>query len=260
MRTVCKNCHQQFKGNYCNNCGQSADTREINLHYLWHAIKHGVFLVDKGIIFTTWGLFTRPGDTIKEYISGRRIINFNPFAYVIILSTIYLLLARLLHVEIFFDKISNSITIEGIEKFKGNETYMNIQNLYYWFKDHFEYSTLILVPVFSLASYLAFRESGYNYLKHFILNTYLAGQRIIVFIIALPIIAMIKNKEVVSQIENIETVIWISLMTWTYIQFFDNNKLFKNILRTLLTYVYLVILLFIILIALGILLAGSVAE
>jgi len=255
MKTVCKNCHQQFKGNYCNNCGQSADTHDKNTRYLWHTIEHGVFHVDKGILFTTKELFTRPGHAIREYISGKRITHFNPFTYIIILSSVYALLAHFLHVKIFFDTISTDMS--GAEKLKENEMLQLIMSIFMWLKDHFEYSTLFLVPAFSLASYLAFRKSGYNYLKHIILNTYLAGQRIVVFIIALPFLALIKDKEVVSTVEDLETLIWISLMTWTYIQFFDNNKIFKNMLRTLLSYLYLLIMLMIVLIVLGLSIASS---
>jgi len=103
--------------------------------------------------------------------------------------------------------------------------------------------------VISFSTYLAFRKSKYNYLKHLILNCFIAGQRTIIFILILPILAVVKDKEAISIIENIETLIWVALMTWTYIQFFDNNTIFKNVILTLLSYIYLFIQAVILLIA-----------
>jgi hypothetical protein len=73
MNITCKNCHQTYTGNYCNNCGQPADTHKINIHYLWHDIQHGLFHFDKGVTYTAKQLFTRPGHSIREFIEGKRV-------------------------------------------------------------------------------------------------------------------------------------------------------------------------------------------
>ena len=250
MITTCNNCNKKFIGHYCNYCGQSADTHDINYSYLWHEIQHGLFHVDKGMIYTTKELFTRPGHTIKEYISGKRVKHFKPVAYVLILSTIYALSAHFLKVKAAFDVISLNLTSD--KKEKSNEMVHIINNSVTWFKEHYAYSTLLLLPIISFSSYLAFRKSDYNYLKHLILNCYIAGQRMIVFILILPILAICKNKEVISRIESLETLIWVSLMMWTYIQFFDKNKIFKNISLTLLSYLFMLIQLIILLILAGV--------
>lgn len=237
MVSTCKNCNKKFIGQYCNYCGQSADTHDINLAHMWHEIQHGLFHIDKGIIYTTKELFTRPGHSIKEYIAGKRVKHFKPVGYLIILSTIYVLLAHLLKIEVASGEAH--ITLNGVGNVKSSEVSDIITHTIAWIKDHYAYSTLILLPVISFSTYLAFRKSKYNYLKHLILNCFIAGQRTIVFILALPILAIVKDKEIISTIENIETLIWVALMTWTYIQFFDNNSIFKNITLTLLSYMYL---------------------
>jgi len=253
MVTTCKNCNKKFIGQYCNYCGQSADIHEINYAHIWHEIQHGLFHVDKGIVYTTKQLFTRPGHTIKEYISGKRVKHFKPVAYVLILSTIYVLFAHILKVKTTFDEIS--VSLDGVEKSKESEIIHVISSSVEWLKEHYAYSMLILLPVISFASYLAFRKSGYNYLKHLILNCYIAGQRMIVFILLLPIVALCPDKQMVSSTENIETLIWVSLMTWTYIQFFDNNKILKNIRLTILSFIYMGIQLIILVIVLAIILS-----
>ena len=246
MVTTCKNCNKKFIGHYCNYCGQPADTHDINFKYLWHELQHGIFHIDKGIIHTSKELFTRPGHTIKEYISGKRVKHFKPVAYIIILSTIYVLLAHLLHVKTNFDKMS--VVLDGNNKAQANEIVHLINSSVKWLQEHYAYTMLMLLPVISLTSYLAFRKSRYNYIQHLVLNCYIAGQRMIVFILFLPIIALCSSNEAVSVVENIETLIWVSLMTWTYIQFFDNNKILKNIRLTIFSYVLFGILFIVLLI------------
>ena len=92
MTTTCKNCNQSFEGHFCNNCGQSAKTHQINFQFLWHDIQHGLFHFDNGILYTSKQLFTRPGNTIREFIEGKQVRHFKPFSLVIVLATVYGLL------------------------------------------------------------------------------------------------------------------------------------------------------------------------
>jgi hypothetical protein len=250
MTTTCKNCNQKFKGHYCNNCGQSANTKEISMIYLWHEIEHGILHIDKGILYTTKELFTRPGNSIKEFIDGKRVKHFKPLAYIFILSSLYAVLAHYFKIGIYVNEITTKIP--NIDKQKGLEVVQMILDIFYWFRNHYANTTIIFLPSFSLASYLAFRNSNYNYLKHLVLNAYLAGQRTVVFILFLPFFAIIKNKEAISILQNVETVIWISLMTWTFFQLFKTNKLLKNIKLTLTAFIYLFIQVIIVVIVLGV--------
>ena len=97
MTTHCKNCNHHLKGNFCSNCGQSANTHDINFGSIVHEIQHSVFHIDKGILYTTQQLFIRPGHTIREYIEGKRVKHFKPVAYILILSAIYTLIANVTH-------------------------------------------------------------------------------------------------------------------------------------------------------------------
>ena len=258
MVHTCKNCNKEFIGNYCNHCGQPANTHEINYKYVWHEIQHGLFHLDKGIIYTTKELFTRPGHTIKEYISGKRVKHFKPVAYVLVLATIYALLAHILKIETVFDKVS--VGLEKANKVKSNELITVLKESFDWLREHYAYSTLFLLPVISFSSYLAFRKNKYNYMEHLILNTYIAGQRMIVFILILPLLALSKNKDTISTIENIETIIWILLMTWTYIQFFDSNSIIRNIVQTIKSFIYLGFQLLILIITFAIILGMLYAK
>lgn len=247
MTITCKNCNQTFKGHFCGNCGQSADTHEINLQYFWHEIQHLLLHIDKGFFYTIKQLFVRPGNTIKEYINGKRVKHFKPIAFAFILSTIYVLASHYSNVTTLFDEISGGTNGSDI----GNNTHkINLINLSFsWLIIHYDYGALLLIPIFSLASYLAFYKSGYNYFKHLILNTFITGQQTIVYIIFIPIIALLKDKDTIDNFQDAKVVSGMILTVWTFLQFFNNNSKLKSFLLTLLTYfIFLVILLFLIVI------------
>ena len=93
---ICKNCANKVVSNFCSFCGQANHTKRIDAHYIIHDIPHSVFHVDKGLPYTFIQLTTNPGKALLEYLKGKRVKFFKPFAYVIILSTISSLFLKLL--------------------------------------------------------------------------------------------------------------------------------------------------------------------
>lgn len=89
MEVICENRHHVFKGNYCNNCGQPAETHKINMHFLWHDIQHGLLHFDKGILYYLKQLFTRPGHSVREFIKGKKGKHFKPLSLVVFLAALY---------------------------------------------------------------------------------------------------------------------------------------------------------------------------
>ena len=45
------------------------------------------------------------------------------------------------------------------------------------FSKNYAYATLLLLPVFSFASYLSFYKFDKNYLEHIVLNSFITGQQ-----------------------------------------------------------------------------------
>ena len=113
MQIICKNCGHIFSGQFCNNCGQSAATHKLNLHFIWHDIQHGLLHFDKGILYTAKKLFTKPGKSIREFIEGKRVKHFKPISLVIILATLYGVLRHLFHFSILDRK--SVAAIQGAE-------------------------------------------------------------------------------------------------------------------------------------------------
>lgn len=225
MENCCKNCGTLFTGNYCNNCGQSAETHEINFHFLWHDIQHGLFHFDKGVLYTFKELFTRPGHSIRDYIQGKRIKHFKPISLTILIATLYALVYHLFHLNLF--EYSNT---EAFEKIDGNK-------LNEWIFNHYSVVALATIPLFSIASFLVFRKQGYNYTEHIILNAFSASQRIAVHLLFLPVFYFFHTQKGFSLTTEALTAIDILLLYSCYSQFFNLISKVKSFFLTLACYV-----------------------
>ena len=85
----CLNCNQNIRSNYCDYCGQKASTHRYSVkHFIEHDFIHGVWHVDKGILFTLKALFTRPGHFVRNYIEGKRVNYFNFVSLLILIMAI----------------------------------------------------------------------------------------------------------------------------------------------------------------------------
>ncbi len=138
MTITCKNCDHKYKGKFCHNCGQKAATHAIDFKFVVHEVPHSAFHVDKGIFFTIKGLSTRPAQTIRDYIDGKRINHFPPLTYVILMATLYVFIKGL---ELYFgyDEIK-----------KGNEIISKYRLQQF----------LSLIPTYSFVYWIFFKKNS----------------------------------------------------------------------------------------------------
>jgi len=158
---ICKNCGHKFEGNYCNNCGQKSNVGNINFKNTINDVLNGLFQIDKGFFFTIKELFIRPGNSIKQYIEGKRKKYFNPFSYIIICSLIFILINYFTTYETSLFKFTNGF-VEGVPKGGPKNTIILLEKIFEWLTTHYAYTILILLPVFSLSSFFSFKKYGYN--------------------------------------------------------------------------------------------------
>lgn len=235
MEVTCKNCNQIYAGNFCNNCGQQSDTHRLNLHFIWHDIQHAFFHFDKGVLYTAKELFTRPGDSIREFVEGKRVKHFKPISLVIILATLYGVLRHLFHFSVLDKK--------AVSKFQGVE----YESLNEWISHHYYLIILLSIPMFSIASYLVFRKQGYNFIEHFVLNTYMASQRLILRIAIFPITKHFTESNYNKLYVDILMLLDIVLIFWSYITFFNNLSRIKAFLYSIYSYLIFLVIFFILL-------------
>ena len=70
MPHICKNCDNQFEGNYCNECGQEAEVQKINLRFIWYDLQQGLLNFDSGVLYTIKELFTQARAFYPRIYSG----------------------------------------------------------------------------------------------------------------------------------------------------------------------------------------------
>lgn len=230
MTKNCLNCNSEIQGQFCSNCGQNTETHKINLHYLVHDIQHGLLHFDNGILFTAKELFTRPGNSIREFLNGKRVNHFKPVSLVIILSGIYALLSHFFHIDLF----SNNYEMKGNGQ-EFNQFKTSIDELREWFAHHFFVLSLIQIPIFSIGTYAMFKQEGFNYTEHLVINSFITGQKLILLIITFPIIYWLEKTNYSIQSEQFIDVIGYILAFFTIFQLFNGSKLLSRIWKTLLS-------------------------
>lgn len=242
---TCKNCGHRFEGKFCNNCGQTGETKRIDLHYLKHEIPHSFFHINAGLLYTSKQLFIRPGHAIREYLEGKRINHIQPLSFVLILAGFYILLCHWFHINLFHLSIES--TREGVETEKA----INIDE---WFLAHFGWVTLATIPLYTIGTAICFYDKSYNFVEYLVLNTLKAGQRLIVQIVFLPFIFLFRHSLNVDSILLIVYLVDLGLNFWTNLQFFDDMKAGAVIVRSTMGHLILLLLMFLV-VALAMILA-----
>ncbi len=227
---ICKNCEQNFNGNYCSNCGQNSNVRKVDYKYLISEIPNSIFQINRGFLFTLKELFTKPGHSIREFLEGKRKKHFKPIAFIIFTSTLYVLAHYFIGNQTFIDDAISGYNAASKEE---NSALIN------WISKNQTYVILILVPFFSLASYLAFIKSKYNYFEHLVLNIYITGQQMFIYFI----FSFIFDRN--GYLILLPLLLGMTFNFWTYIQFFNNKNTFKKILHILLTYLIFILVMII---------------
>ncbi len=233
---ICKNCGHRFEGEFCNHCGQTAETKRLNFHYLRHQLTHSLFHINAGLFYTIKQLFLRPGHAIRDYLEGKRVNYITPFSFVLILTGFYILLCHWLGLNLF------SASEESLKSGIGSGKSLNLDE---WFLSHFSWVTLATIPLYTAGTWICFYNKCYNFVEYLVLNTYKAGQRLIVQIVFLPFIFLIKHSLSIGTVMLIVYLIDLGLHFWTNIEFFNRIKLASVIIRSIFSHIILIILMFV---------------
>jgi hypothetical protein len=235
MSSICKNCNNPTNEKYCGKCGQSTHIHDIDFSSFMHDLQHTILHVDRGIIYTTKELFSRPGYSIREFIEGKRVRHFKPVAYILILSTVYAVAMKMANKDTFIGSFLEGLN-NGFTDGVGNGDFIKVTKVIMWMVNNYAYSTLMLLPLFSFASYIIFRKQGENYFKHLVLNCYVAGQNTIAYFVLLLCHIYVTNQNINDIVQILMFISGVMLTAWTYIQFFDKLPKHKVIFNTLITY------------------------
>jgi len=241
----CKPCVHRVDGTFCSYCRQKSNVGRINLSNFLSELSESIFQINRGFFHTLISLFVRPGDSLKEFLHGKRKAHFKPIAYVLTLSTLYFLITTITNQSTWIEDI--------VTGWMNRETELNADvkfpEMATWFLKNYAYSTLLLLPAFSLASYLSFLKFGKNYLEHIVINSYITGQQAIFYSLFAVGGAFIES----DVMEMLPYLVATGYTFWVFWQFFSKGNRVINILRSTLTYVlYLIFSVGLLLVLLGI--------
>jgi len=115
---------------------------------------------------------------------------------------------------------------------KASEQQTAIYTSIAWLANNFAYTNLLLLPLFSLASYLAFWSQGRNYFEHIVINSFLTGHQAFIYI-GFTLLRTVIDADI---LELLSICIAVSYNFWAYWQLFERGDRRLNVLRSVLTY------------------------
>ncbi|SES29873.1 DUF3667 domain-containing protein [Pedobacter rhizosphaerae] len=216
MQHNCLNCNQAITTNFCGNCGQKSSTHRYSLkHFIEHDFIHGVWHIDKGILYTIKALFTRPGHSVREYVLGKRAGYFN-------FITLLLLLVALAGVIAHYSQLN----IADLMPEASKKTMTSLQRFTTNYPRIF---LLITIPIYALFSYCWFSKAKFNYSEHLVLNSYKTAAELIIGICFTIITIFYTNVSVLTIIYFAGiNLITIAYTVWLYHQFFSQSGYSKK--------------------------------
>lgn len=226
MDTICKNCSTPVEGKFCSNCGQPSNTHRISAHFLWHDIQHGLFHVDKGILFTTKELFARPGHSIREFLAGKRVKHFKPVSLVLILAGVYGFLSHYFHINLLSNNIRVSGSGDGV-----NEMKKVVEGASQWLSEHYSLFSLLQIPLLALGTWLFFKKAGYNFFEHVIIHTFLTGQRLLIHIAAFPFYYAFNKTGSLETVARLTDIVSYCFIYSSLYQLFNNLPWWQRVVR-----------------------------
>ena len=211
--TTCKNCSATFEGKYCPDCGQKGKTSRITFKQILKDLRDHFIHFDQGFLFTMRDLTLRPGDTIREYLEGKRVKHIKPLRYLFWSSAISFVFTQYINLE---EKIFQGLEQEGhaVTDQKRQVAHKIMQ----WFESHHSIVMLFTIPTVSVCSWLFFRKKGFNYAEFFTANTYLMAQISLfsIGVMLIQILVPVLNVAAIGIIGTIQWTLWALYFGWSY--------------------------------------------
>jgi hypothetical protein len=205
----CLDCgaHLRPEQNFCHHCAQRADVQRLTIHTIVHDFLHALFHADRSVFSLLKALFIRPGHVAREYVAGRRRSHFGPFATLLVLIAIAVLL---------FD-------VTGFQSFTRSDG-LQLNALLNFLELHLNLIVFVQVPLLSLLCLAVFRMDGFNYAEHTVLAAYAFCLRAVIFcLFILPFWYVVRPAP--SLVGYLSTGIWCPYVGVATSQFYSGNKL-----------------------------------
>jgi hypothetical protein len=171
----CKNCSTEIELKYCPACGQPKKYARITPAEVWKDFLHAVFGLESGWLFTAYCLILYPGQTVRNYLLGKRKPYVKPLQFHLLMLTAYFLINSLLEVDII--EMSNSMWKDmGVNNSTPPTKNMEkLQALISLFTTNFKVITTLFVPLTSLVLLVFYRKASYYFAELLVFSLYVYG-------------------------------------------------------------------------------------
>ncbi|CAH0336737.1 hypothetical protein FVB9288_02450 [Flavobacterium sp. CECT 9288] len=206
----CNNCNQELTSKYCPECGQPAELKRINGHYIIHEIEH-VLHFERGILFTVKELLVNPGKNIRDYFTQNRTRLVKPVIFIIVTSLIYTILNNFFNLE------------DGYVKYQGaqNDTTSIIVK---WLQGHYGYANILMGVLIAMWLKIFFKKSSYNFYEILIMLCFVLGMAMLIFSVFVIIEGVTHFK-----IMTFAGAVGILYSSWAVGDFFNKGKVMSYI-------------------------------
>ena len=232
---TCKNCNAEVHSNFCADCGLAVTLKRIDGAYILDEIKH-VLNIERGILYTIKVLATRPGQSIRQYLSENRSRLVKPVIFLILTSLAYPLSSHLFPFE------------DGYTGYHGPQQ-STTTAIFEWIRGHYDYANIIMGLFIAIWIRLFFKNHQFNIFEILVLLCYVMGIGMLIF----SVFAVIQGMTRVNLMQA-AGIAGFAYTSWAIGQFFGKDRII-NYIKALLAY-----LLGMLTFALAAVLAGTLTD
>jgi Protein of unknown function (DUF3667) len=270
---TCKNCGEQFTGNYCNACGEKVyRDHHKTIGHLFEEAFHFMTHFEGSFFKTILIIFTKPGQLSLDYCNGIRKKYFKPLSLFLLCIVVYLLFSPFKGLNMQFGTYTNKestlfwLTKPQVEK-KLRSRSMTIEKIAEKYNEESPHISkimlLVLLPLMAFVLYLFFFKRSHFYFDHFIFATEFGSVWIAIVFLIVPLIMVIATKiypSITQYFVDSNMALWVAInlfpLTFLVIafkRFYGQKRLlwtivkaivFLAIFETLIMYVYHALLFF----------------
>lgn len=173
----CKSCAATLSGTYCGQCGQKVIQHRITLRTVFQEAFNEITNVDRGLLYTFFMLFKKPGQVVLDFLAGRTVKYASPFKYLFFWTAV----STLIYIGFgFYDQ--QIAGMDGLVPQSEDQEVNEVAALYNdWMKQNFQLISILYIPLFAIFTRYFFKQSGLNYAEHLVANAYFSAQASIVF-------------------------------------------------------------------------------
>ncbi len=212
---TCINCGNIFENKFCNNCGQQT-THRYTVAHVFHEVTHVFTHADKGIFSFAWHIISKPGIVALDLVEGKRKRYFNLFQFLLLIVGVTTFLISKTDFIVQATKTINTTNDVKMSAKLGAAQ----QEISLLMQKYNNILQMLLIPIFSLFSWLFFARKKYNYAETIVLHTASSAQTNVFAIATTSLFFLMNNSKGFAIIAVLSIFVMLFSFTISYRQFF----------------------------------------